>query len=685
MRGILAVSCLAALGLAAGARPASAQGVASVNAIVRVVKTAAPGSTSFGDARLGSRVDAGGRVRTGGRSKAGMVFENKSQLSLDELTEVVVAGARQTDVRLLGGRILGNFTRPGTVSGGHATAAVRGTKFIFFENRKNNTAYVRCYSDSVYVGPPGVQMRAGAAELTSPTTLVDPELIGDESKWVGKSVRVMRGPNKGETRQVTDFDPDTGTLTLDQPIADGDGGAAKLRQDADGRGDVEYLLTSDAEAEVVRLTEGEGVTVRNGSISAAYPIAPLIFAEGQAEPWYREIRPGVAIRIFPGTDEANSIQQDLFPTQDQIQDVSNDINPGDLNDVPGGKGDLIIVIPPDSGTDGFGTQRIRSMISPAAAGAGAGAGSLAVGSASGAAGAYGAARGRLGLQSLEELQEEEYSRGEVGQPEANPGSGVWFRADPFGVFGSSGTSQGFRLRAQSIVKNLYAEVGTRVGNLNGSFTAQLSEGYGIVRANSFDFIAGRYHPYLGPANNANLGTLLGFNTFDAAVLRTHLPGRYQQRAGYIWNSSPLQGQPFRGVFARGEYDVLDGQLGWQLLNITNPMLPNNVLIPATQTGWQVDGTFPLVRNQLDVYSQLGFDNFNDFTGMGGVYLPGLFQSAKVDVFGEYHHREGFSDRAILWLRREMGKNFWIIGFAQKQMDGGPFDGGGAFQYSVLLR
>jgi hypothetical protein len=683
MRSILAVSCLAAVGLAWGAQPASAQGAASVNAIVRVVKTAAPGSTSFGDARIGSRVDAGGRVRTGGRSKAGMVFANKSTLSLDELTEVIVAGAQQTDVRLLGGRILGNFTRPGTVSGGNATAAVRGTKFIFFENVKQGTAYVRCYSDSVYVGPPGVQMRAGAAELTSPTTLVDPNLVGDESEWVGKSVRVMRGPNKGETRQVTDFDPETGTLTLDQPIADGDKGAAKLRQDR-GDGAIEYLLTSDAEADVIRLTEGEGVTVRDGRVSASYPIAPLDFAEGQRDPWYRELKSGLAIRTFPGTDTANALQNELFPTQDQIQDVSGDLNPGDLNELLGEKGDLIIVIPGEGSTDRFGAQRVGTLLSPVAAAAGAGVAPLALGSASGAAAAYGASRGKLGLQSLEELQEEEYSLGEVGQPEANPGKGIWFRADPFGVFGSGGNSEGFRLRAQSVVKNVYLEAGTRIANLNGNFVSQLSEGYGVFRARSFDMIAGRYHPYLGPANNANLGTLLGFNTFDAAVVRTHLPGRYQQRAGYIWNSSPLQGQPYRGVFARGEYSVLEGQVGWQLLNITNPMLPANVLIPATQTGWQIDGSIPVVRNQLDAYSQMGFDNFNNFTAMGGVYLPGVFQSAKLDVFAEYHHRDGFNDFTNLWLRREFGKNLWLIAFAQKQLDG-PFDGGGAFQYTVLLR
>lgn len=677
MRTILAGACLAAVALLWGARPARAQEIAHVNAIVRVVKSAPSGSTSFADAKIGTRLDAGGRLRTGGRSKAGVAFENKSTLSLDELTEVIVAGATQTDVRVLGGRILGNFTRPGTVSGGHATAAVRGTKFIYFESPKDDAAYVRCYSDSVYVGPPGVQMRAGGAELTSPTTLVDPNLVGDEEDWVGKSVVFMRPGEKGETRKVTAFDKETGTLTLDEAIPDG--AVAKLRQDARG-GEIEYLLTSDPEAEVVRLTPGEGITVRGGHMGRSYRIADLNFAEGERDPWFREIHPGLSTRTFPGTDSWRSIMQDLFPVQDAAQDLMGDMNPGDLNQVLAGSGDLIIIIPPDGkGVTSFGVHSaaVRSQLF---GGAGAG-----LGSAAGAAGGAASAAG-LGLQSLTELQREEQFTGTVPPAYvANPGNGVWFRAEPFGVLASSGDSEGFRLRAFGATKSLFAEAGTRIMNLNENFVAQMSEANGVYRARSFDIIAGRWHPYLGPSTNTNLGALLGFNTFDAGVIKTNLKGPYQQLAGYIWNSSPLQGTPYRGFFARGQYSVLEGQLGWQLLNITETLLPANTLIPFVQTGWQVDGSFPVVRNQLDVYSQLGIDTFDNFIGMGGLYFPGVYQKIGLDVFAEYHHQDTIPDQAELWLRKPVGKRLYLMGFVQKNMDGGAWDGGGALQYSALIR
>src|SRR5437016_498823 len=120
---------LLAAGLAvAGGGAAQAQQVAKVNAVVRIVRAAPPGGSAFSDARIGTPLAAGGRVRTGGRSKAGLLYTNKSVLKLDELTEVILSGARQSDVRVVGGRIFADYTRPATVTGGYATAAVRVTK-----------------------------------------------------------------------------------------------------------------------------------------------------------------------------------------------------------------------------------------------------------------------------------------------------------------------------------------------------------------------------------------------------------------------------------------------------------------------------------------------------------------------------------------------------------------------------
>src|SRR5947209_5114301 len=178
-------------GLAVTGGAARAQEVAKVNAVVRIVRTAAPGGSAFSDAHVGTPLTAGGRVRTGGRSKAGLLYTNRSVLKLDELTEVILSGAQQSDVRVLGGRIYADYTRPATVTGGYATAAVRGTKIIYFENRKTESAYVRCYTGSTFVAGGGVVLRAGTADSGTDTTLAAASLQGDDTDWTGKTIRFV--------------------------------------------------------------------------------------------------------------------------------------------------------------------------------------------------------------------------------------------------------------------------------------------------------------------------------------------------------------------------------------------------------------------------------------------------------------------------------------------------------------
>src|SRR5579862_4740871 len=131
--------------------PARAQSVASVSAVVRVVKTSHGADGPLVNARIGSTLAAGDRVRTGGRSAAGIRFPDRSALRLGELTEVVVTNARQRDARVTRGQVLANYRSPGTLSGGYAVAAVRGTRILYGTDAAGKSSQVICYHGRVFV------------------------------------------------------------------------------------------------------------------------------------------------------------------------------------------------------------------------------------------------------------------------------------------------------------------------------------------------------------------------------------------------------------------------------------------------------------------------------------------------------------------------------------------------------
>jgi hypothetical protein len=91
--------------------------------IVRVVNVWLPGNNEPVMARLGMVLPPGTRVRTGGRSKAILLLNSASRVTLDENTELVVSGAGP---QVRNGKITADHYGPGTITGGYATAAVRG-------------------------------------------------------------------------------------------------------------------------------------------------------------------------------------------------------------------------------------------------------------------------------------------------------------------------------------------------------------------------------------------------------------------------------------------------------------------------------------------------------------------------------------------------------------------------------
>ncbi len=625
-----------ALAVLASAGPAGAQEVARVNAVVRVVKTAPPNSTAFSDARLGAPLAAGARVRTGGRSKAGVVFTDGSTLRLDELTEVVIGGGRQRDTRVLGGRVFGQFTRAGTITGGYGTAAVRGTQVIYFEDPATGAAYVRCYDDSAVVSRGGINLRAGQADGGTETTLTDEELIEDPTAWAGATLRILGGANEGQERPVAGFDPVTGTVTV----------APAFPAVIDTTS--EYLITSDPAAEMVTLGPNEGTAVIDGRPLPPYAITPLAFAEGQRTPWFKEIKEGVSTRTFPGTLGQAVVQEEQFALDEAVDAATNQPDAGDLSNLLG-PGEVIIVVPPVR--PGLAPERV--------------------------------ALRRHGPQSSPTGQPVEPTGHLTGavlndsarRSKPNPGTDAWFTADSFGVGASNGYSAGVRGRAHMVRNNVYVEVGGLLMRFDNeqqdANIARISEGFVQLRQGDLELVAGRQHLFLGPASRLSLGALLGFNTADAAVVRADF-GRYTQQFGYLANTSPIFGNGFDGAYGRGELAVGEGLLGW---NVLEAFVENSIL------GWSADFSYPVLPEVADAYALGGFDPFHNRILGAGIYFPGVFQRTGLDVYLEYADREILKERAQLSVRRAVGDNWILLAFVEKKF-GGDFDGGVGAMYQV---
>jgi hypothetical protein len=139
---------LIAVGIVAFSAPAAeAQAVATVREIVRVVKSAPSGSQRLQDVKIGSTLSTGDRIRTGGRSAAGLRFTDQSILRVGEFSEVVVTDPNQRNIRVNRGHVFADYKRPGTITGGYAVAAVRGTHVEYFVDEENKRALVRCYKE----------------------------------------------------------------------------------------------------------------------------------------------------------------------------------------------------------------------------------------------------------------------------------------------------------------------------------------------------------------------------------------------------------------------------------------------------------------------------------------------------------------------------------------------------------
>jgi hypothetical protein len=680
---VVAMAALA--GLPAAAR---AQSAATVREIVQVVKTGKPGSSALSSAHIGTTLASGDRVRTGGRSAAGLRFPDQSLLRLGELTEVVVTSANRRETRVVRGEVFANYRQPGTITGGYAVAAVRGTHIEYIVDEQNKTASVRCYKGRVFVGASDNPVYAGATDRVTLNTLTDPGLNNSTIPWQGGEVRFTDGPYEGEVREVTAFDPATGIVTFNPPLPAAAAGPG-------GPGVSGFLLVKQRRRAVIELLDNTGTTVHQGQDpDSPYRVPHEEFAGINRHPFFRNLVDGKAFYVYPGTDQHWQDREEYFGERRAIEQITErratarhgicDIfGPGNG---PGGNG-------PGNGPGanapahqfaapgiGVASSRIPGLggrLKPVFAQATSGPNALVAAQPEGprlaAAPSTGASRGDGGLATGEYEYLPENARPSY---DFTTGKNAQFRFEPFAFATNHDDTEGARIRFQGTTGDAYAEFGYRYALLNGKSTHEFSEGFLEFRGRNGDLTVGRQHLFLRAANNQDIGTLLGLETSDAIVYEPPLGDGYRLQSGYLLDSRSLDKGGFRGGFTRGQMPFLRGLAGFTVSGSQDEH-PN--------LGWSLDTSQSLIPNVLDVYGEGGSDMTGRRIFTAGLYIPALYHMAKIDTFLEYGSREDIEDRFSLRLRREFGRNLLLVGFVDKRSKVESITVGGGILWSARFR
>jgi hypothetical protein len=565
---------------------ASAQQQAKIDTTLNVVKVKSQNATNFTDGRPKMPLFTGDNLRTGARSAAQLTFtSDNSILRVGELSDIVVRTSyRQKEVNVTAGRVYGDYKGPGRFRGRYAVAAVRGTQVEM--TVEDGKTVVRCWSGSVLVGGPDAQIVTDVGNSTA-GQLQSNSLIGSQEKWVGAHVDITSGPNKGQQRTITNFDPATGTISWNQPLP---GGVAA---------NVAFTLATGAPSQYVLLTPGEETFVLNlrGSIPVApRPTPPLKFAGGSAHPWMNQGFSGAQENLLAGS------QQEQTRAQTYVLDQQRDASQPWGGAAPGVQ--LL------TGSLNIDLGSVTNLGAPGGI-------SVSIGG--------GSSSNKTAVKSSSSPTRLVYP------PQAQVG-GVGYATT--GAAASLAYAQ-----ASSVVGQTLVQVGGYMGSLPDSGRSQLDQLSLTYRDNhAGDFEVGRFHWFPEPINNTTIGRLISFTTTDGILWRPPTGEATQVDLGYFTDINPLFGPSVGGYAARVSFPARKGRFGLTALGVSHS---------GGGLGEAADLIYPIIEHKLQFYGDGGQDPFhNDFYAFG-IYLPSLFQRYHIDLALEYAYRDNFGSSVDL--------------------------------------
>ncbi|MDF2440493.1 MAG: hypothetical protein JWN98_1477 [Abditibacteriota bacterium] len=223
----------------------------------------------------------------------------------------------------------------------------------------------------------------------------------------------------------------------------------------------------------------------------------------------------------------------------------------------------------------------------------------------------------------------------------NRGSGGSGDFRLIGVYGDGGRyAYGGRLSASGAQGRWLTEVELtplRVSSGSGRVRnlSTVSAGSVTYRLRNTQIKAGRQRFLEGPTQAAVLGSMVrqgGRDTMDALSL-THQMGSGRLQLAYLHDAFP-RNFPFqragsqKGLYGRYSIQRSIGNFGLNLLNYRNAPV-------SSGTGITFDFAVPLIRNQVELYGEVGRDPYRRRLTTVGVALPGLYDATDFDVYLEY--------------------------------------------------
>ncbi len=242
--------------------------------------------------------------------------------------------------------------------------------------------------------------------------------------------------------------------------------------------------------------------------------------------------------------------------------------------------------------------------------------------------------------------------------------GPYTPADAFAYLAEGGSSFGLRVRPHIVWGPVYAEVGAtvRASTWYGDGT-DITEAFAQLRQDWGEVAIGRQRFLKGPVNNSRLGSILTFETGDAARFSTDLDSLAIDLA-YVRKMSPIIGPTSQGWYARAEYPALNGLVALNLVSHEG----------QGGAGYSLDAALPVIENRLDLYGEVGRDALDRNLYTVGLYFPGLYQREELDLFVEYADRQGAPELATLRLYKHFGEDVTTV-FSVDRPSGGDVDFG----------
>ena len=605
-----AACLLAVLALALGAATSGHPDGAKVTAIVKTVTFRPSSSATWRNAKVGTKLATGTRVRTAARSKCEIKFPGGSLVRMPPRCDLVITSVKTNHIKLLSGKVLAQAVKGSgvRVAGARATASVQGT-WVEFDGGElsvwDGTANLETSAGVVQVDD---QQKATVREVSAPLWVagdVEAGSVSSQAAGADLLVTFRAGPDwslletdvyVGATAPA-DSDPaafpyhhtDLGGVTADEhsiPVAD-----VGLAADSTIYIAAHALLTHAGQA-APQSAWGQGVQLADGGMYFIFEPTvlddtfPWEFPTGRLHPWWRGLRPGSQMGATPGTTLGEELRAANFTAHQGIRDALHR---------PSTKGDLsVIVTSAGAAAPSAGGLNILPFTGIAALGA--------------------------GLAEEADLER-------LGKKFFGPQS----QLDAIGLLFEGGGLGALRARAWGIYDNLYLEVGgLATSDFSGESDVKLSEGFAVWRNGQVDLTAGRQHYLTGPINNNSVGTLFGPLTFDGA--RLHYEGD-SLLADLAW----VEGYD-RDFDDPGEGAGWLGRLGTP---IAGGQLAVNVYREnGVGTGYSADLSLPVVSGVLDAYAEIGVDPWDRHLETWGVYLPWLYDETGVDLFAEYARRHG---------------------------------------------